>query len=74
MIVSIDHRNLAKSPVLRSREEYGICRSRKALSDEYLIVAIGVDTAANGSYKIWDRKTGVHVTKTVLRMIEKVSN
>ena len=35
-----------------SQEECGICRSRQELSNEYLIVKIGVDTAENEPSKI----------------------
>ena len=28
-------------------------RSRQALSNEYLIAAIGLDTAENGPFKVW---------------------
>ena len=38
-------------------------RSRQELSNECLIAKIGVDTAENGPFKIWDRKTGVQLTK-----------
>ena len=37
----------------RSREEYGICRSRQALSNAYLDAKIGVDTAENEPSKVW---------------------
>ena len=38
---------------LRSREEYEICRSRQALSNEYLIAKIGLDTGENETSKVW---------------------
>ncbi len=38
---------------LSSREECGNGRSRQALSNEYLIAAIGLDTEDNGPIKVW---------------------
>ena len=38
-------------------------RSRQELSNEYLIVKIGVDPDENGPLKVWNRKTDVLVTK-----------
>ena len=45
--------NFAKNCDLSSREECGNGRSRQALSNEYLIAAIGLDTADNGPIKVW---------------------
>ena len=38
---------------MKYREECGFGRYRQALSNEYLIAAIGLDTADNGPIKVW---------------------
>ena len=41
--MTTDTENLRRTRKRRARQEYGICRSRQEISNEYLIAAIGVD-------------------------------
>ena len=45
-------RKIAKFWKLRSREEYGTCRSRQALSNGALVAKFGFDTAENEPSKV----------------------
>ena len=44
--------------------------SPKEFPIEYLIAKFGFDTAENGSFKVWERKTGVQV----MRRVRQVTN
>ena len=48
---------------VKTREEYGICRSHQELSNEYLVTKIGFDTDENELIWVWDRNTVVRVMK-----------
>ena len=68
LIASHLRRNFEKSKFakfwkFRPREECGICRSHQALFNEYLVAKVGFDTAENGRFIIWDRRTGAQLTK-----------
>ena len=55
----------------KGREECEICRlSPEKFSNEYLITKFGFDTAENGPFKLWERKTGVQV----MRRVRQVTN
>ena len=42
--------------------------SPKEFPIEYLIAKVGFDTAENGPFKVWERKTGVQVVRRVRRV------
>ena len=43
----------------KKKEECGICRSRQAVSNGASVAKFGFDTAENGPFKVWERKTGI---------------
>ena len=45
-----------------------LCRSRRELSDEYLLAKIGVDTAENENLEVWGKiQLNIHLPPRLLR-------